>query len=86
MYDQMCNSDREKNCLLIITHRGLYRNLRIPFGPKISPSFFHILMEGTFKQNILMGWVKFYIDDILVHSNPNEEHIQLKREGSGYAV
>ena len=44
-----------KNCLLIITHRGVFRYLRMPFGPKNGPSAFQRLMDRTFEQEILMA-------------------------------
>ena len=79
-YHQMKNSARASNYLHIITHCGVFRYLRMPFGPENGPSAFQRAMDRALHKEIREGWVSVYIDDILVHSNSNEEHIENLRQ------
>lgn len=79
-YHQVRCSTRAQQFLLIITHCGVYRYVRMPFGPKNGPSAFQRLMDRTFEQEIRAGWMTVYIDDIIVHSNSNDEHVTHLRQ------
>ena len=76
----MKTSARASNYLHIITHCGVFRYLRMPFGPKNGPSAFQRAMDRALYKEIREGWVTVYIDDIIVHSNSNEEHIDHLRQ------
>ena len=80
-YHQMRCTDRASNYLHIITHCGVYKYVRMPFGPKNGPSCFQRAMDKTFPQEICDGWVTVYIDDIIVHSSSNKEHVEHLRDG-----
>lgn len=79
-YHQLCCTDRASNYLHIITHCGVYKYKRMPFGPKNGPSAFQRLMDRTFTKEIREGWLSVYIDDIIVHSDSNVAHVDHLRQ------
>ena len=79
-YHQLTNSKRACNYLHIITHMGVFKYLRMPFGPKNGPSAFQRLMDRTFSKEIREGWITPYLDDLIIHSGSNEEHLEHLRK------
>ena len=75
-YHQLRCTDKASNYLHIITHCGVYKYVRMPFGPKNGPSAFQRLMDRTFSKEICEGWMSVYIDDIIVHSSSNADHVE----------
>uniref|UniRef100_A0A1I8BC51 RNA-directed DNA polymerase n=1 Tax=Meloidogyne hapla TaxID=6305 RepID=A0A1I8BC51_MELHA len=61
----------------IITEWGLYEMTRLPFGLKNAPSIFQRVMDKVLKE---MDNVTAYIDDILVHSDNFESHIETLKD------
>ncbi|MBW0550664.1 hypothetical protein O181_090379 [Austropuccinia psidii MF-1] len=66
---------RARKYLVIIVHCGLYEYSIIPFGIKNAHSHFHIMMNEIFPEELSIGWLIIYIDDILVCSKTWEEHM-----------
>ncbi|MBW0529008.1 hypothetical protein O181_068723 [Austropuccinia psidii MF-1] len=62
--------------LRIICHMGIYEYTRMPFDIKNAPSHFQRMMDTTFQQEILQGWIVVYIDDIIIYSERWEDHVQ----------
>ncbi len=56
--------------------RSLYRFTRLPFGIKQAPAHFQKVMETELGQAGCAEFCKVFIDDILVHSNTFEAHIE----------
>ncbi|MBW0530006.1 hypothetical protein O181_069721 [Austropuccinia psidii MF-1] len=54
--------------LRIISHMGIYEYTRISFGIKNAPAQFQRMMDTTFKEEILEGWMIVYIDNIITYS------------------
>ena len=73
-------TERASDYLHIITYCGVYKYVRMPFGPKNGPSCFQRAMDKTFPKEIREGWVTVYIDDIIVHSSSNKEHVEHLRQ------
>ena len=73
-YQQLPLADESKKYVVINTHKGLFRYTRLPFGISSAPGIFQRVME-----NILQGIsnVIVYLDDILLSSATESEHIQL---------
>ena len=69
-----------RKLLRIITHKGIYEYLRMPFGIKNAPAHFQRMMDTIFRQEIMEGWLTIYIDDIIVCSNTFEDHLQRLHE------
>ena len=63
--------DREK--LAFLTPWGLYEWNRMPFGIKTAPMFFQKAMQEVFHD---MPYVLIYLDDIVILSDSEEEHIK----------
>ncbi len=57
------------------TTSGHYEYLVMPFGLANSPSVFQAFMNDIFR-DMLNRWVIVYIDDILIYSNTQEEHVR----------
>ena len=74
VYQQLPLADESKKYVVINTHKGLFRYTRLPFGISSAPDIFQRVME-----NILQGIpnVIVYLDDILLSSATESEHIQL---------
>jgi hypothetical protein len=79
-YHQFKCTERASNYLIIITHCGMYRYKRMPFGPKNGPSVFQRTMDRTFCKEIREGWMTVYIDDIIIHSQNTEDHAKHLRQ------
>ena len=73
-YQQLPLADKSKKYVVINTHKGLFRYTCLPFGISSTPDIFQRVME-----NILQGIpnVIVYLDDILLSSATESEHIQL---------
>ena len=71
-YLQMHVDEKSRELLTIITHKGLYRYCRLPFGITSAPAIFQRAMD-----QILSGLsgVQCYLDDILVTGKTDEEHL-----------
>ena len=71
-YNQVCLDAESRKYATVNTHRGLYRYTRLPFGIAPAPAIFQQIME-----RILQGIpnVLVYIDDILVTSKNEAEHL-----------
>jgi hypothetical protein len=62
---------------VIDTHKGLFRYTRLPYGIASAPGIFQRMMES-----LLQGipGVTVYIDDILISSATEEEHLKALEE------
>ena len=70
-YLQIPTDDESSKLFCICTHRGLFKNQRLPFNVKTAPVVFQQVMD-----TMLAGrdFATAYLDDILVKSNTIEEH------------
>ncbi|MBW0528014.1 hypothetical protein O181_067729 [Austropuccinia psidii MF-1] len=64
------------NLLRIICHMGIYEYTRMPFGIKNASAHLPRMMDTIFQEEILEGWMVVYIDDIIIHSETWEDHVQ----------
>ncbi|MBW0466614.1 hypothetical protein O181_006329 [Austropuccinia psidii MF-1] len=62
--------------LRIICHMGIYEYTRMPFGIQNAPAHFQRMMDTIFKEELLEVWMVVYIDDIIIHSETWEDHVQ----------
>lgn len=72
-YWQVPVAEEDKDKTAFITHRGLFRFNRMPFGLCNSPSTFERLMERVL-QGLQWQVCLLYLDDIIIFSNSIEEH------------
>ena len=72
-YLQMQVDEKARALLTIVTHKGLYRYCRLPFGITSAPALFQHVMD-----QILCGLagVQCYLDDILVTGKTEQEHLK----------
>ena len=59
--------------LTIVTHKGMYRYRRLPFGVTSAPAFFQRAMD-----QILSGLpgVRCYLDDLLITGPDEQSHLR----------
>ena len=72
-YLQLPLEEASQECVVINTHKGLFKHHRLPFGVSTAPSVFQRVMDTVLQD--LKGVVAF-IDDILVTGETEEEHLQ----------
>ncbi len=70
---RICEGDEWKTAFS--TTSGHYEYLVMPFGLANSPSVFQAFMNDIFR-DMLDRWVIVYIDDILIYSDTQEEHVR----------
>jgi transposase InsO family protein len=58
------------------THQGLFEYNRMPFGLKNAPATFQRAMDDIFHAELREGWLRVYIDDILIYSPTFEKHLE----------
>jgi len=68
-----------------LTHEGLFEPTVMFFGLTNSPATFQMMMNTIFCQEVALGWLSVYMDDIAIHTSqrPNEmeeEHQMRHRE------
>ena len=71
-YMQLVLDDISSDYFAIITHRGVFRLKRLPYGVKSAPSIFQRTME------ILLSGIPgvcIYLDDILITAENDEQHM-----------
>ena len=69
---QLVLDDISRDYFAIITHRGVFRLKRLPYGVKCAPSIFQRTME------ILLAGIRsvcIYLDDILITAENDEQHM-----------
>jgi hypothetical protein len=57
------------------TNKGLFEPLVMFFGLTNSPSTFQAMMDAIFREEIAEGWLKVYLDDILIITKEVEKII-----------
>lgn len=70
-YHQVLLAEESRDITAFITHEGLFRFLRVPYGLCSAPSAFSKLMSLVLKG--LKG-VQNYLDDVIVYGRTQEEH------------
>jgi hypothetical protein len=60
-----------------ITNKGLFEPTVMFFGLTNSPATFQMMMDAIFVEELLLGWLVIYMDDILIatHDDP-EFHVK----------
>ena len=72
-YLQISVEEEHRKYLVINTHAGLYRYMRLPFGIHSSGAIFQKFLSQLLKK---FENVQVYLDDILICSNSKKEHDQ----------
>ena len=70
-YLQIPVGEEYSKLLCINTHRGLYKFGRLPFGVKIAPALFHLVMDTMLSD---LDFAVAYLDDILMNNQNVEQH------------
>jgi hypothetical protein len=75
-FHQNVVEESSRKFLRIICHLGIYEYLRMPFGIKNAPAFFQRMMDTEFSKELREGWLKVYIDDLILFHTTWEEHLE----------
>lgn len=73
-YLQLELSEASKKLLTVNTHKGLYQYERLPFGVSVAPSQFQCVMDKVLSG---MKGVVCFLDDILISSKDEAEHLRI---------
>ncbi|MBW0488598.1 hypothetical protein O181_028313 [Austropuccinia psidii MF-1] len=74
-FHQNVVTPRARKYLRIVVHCGVYEYFRMPFGIKNAPSHFQRIMNEIHPDKLSEGWLRIYIDDIILCSKTLEENI-----------
>ncbi|MBW0563593.1 hypothetical protein O181_103308 [Austropuccinia psidii MF-1] len=64
------------NLLRIICQMRIYEYTRMPSGIKDAAAHLQRIMDTIFQEEILEGWMLVYIDDIIIYSETQEDHVK----------
>ncbi|MBW0543868.1 hypothetical protein O181_083583 [Austropuccinia psidii MF-1] len=67
--------DNSKKLPRIIVHCGIFEYLRMPFGIKNAASHYQRMMNTIFPEELSVGWLIIYIDDIIICSESWDSHL-----------
>lgn len=70
-YHQLPLHEDSRDLTAFITHKGLFRYCRVPYGLASAPSAFQKMMETVLKG---LSGVRNYLDDVIVTGPSLEEH------------
>src|SRR6267142_1678782 len=84
-YNNICIKEGDEWKAAFLTHEGLFELTVMFFGLTNSPATFQMMMNTIFRQEVALGWLSVYMDDITIHTKrrPNEteeEHQARHRE------
>jgi reverse transcriptase-like protein len=54
------------------TSEGLFKPTVMFFGLTNSPATFQMMMDNIFRDEIAQGWLKIYMDDLIIASEEDE--------------
>lgn len=74
-YHHVCMNEEDIYKIGFCTRCGHYEFLVVPFGPTNAPTIFMCLMNNVFHP-YLDKFVIVYVDDILIYSHNEEEHVE----------
>ena len=78
-YLQIKVHEQSRDYTAFVTHSGMYRYKRLPFGISTAPAQFMSIMNDLFRKYLYKS-VLIYLDDIICFSETLEEHLQLLQE------
>ena len=78
-YHQIKVHEDSKDMTAFVTHSGMYRYSRLPFGLVNASAHFMSCVNDLFRKLLYKG-VLVYLDDILVYSETFEEHLSLLQQ------
>ncbi|MBW0512276.1 hypothetical protein O181_051991 [Austropuccinia psidii MF-1] len=67
-FNHSFSTTHARKLLRIIDHCGLYRNLKMPFDIKNSPSHYQAMMNTIIPHKLSEGYLIIYIDEIIIFS------------------
>ncbi|MBW0532333.1 hypothetical protein O181_072048 [Austropuccinia psidii MF-1] len=65
-----------RKLLSIISHCGIYENLRMPLGIENAPSHYQRMRNTIFPHELSEGWLMIYIYDIVICSETWQLHLE----------
>jgi hypothetical protein len=72
-YHVKYKDNKSKEVMAFITQDGFYQFTRMNFGGASAPKQFQRIMEKIFRKEIDEGWLRVYIDDIMMKAENGEE-------------
>jgi len=74
-FNNVCIKPRDKRKVAFRTNRGLFELLVMFFGMTNSPATFQTIINNIFQNLIAEGIVVVYLDDILIFTKTEKEHM-----------
>jgi reverse transcriptase-like protein len=71
-YNNICIKEGDEWKATFKTSEGLFEPMVMFFGLTNSPATFQTMMDDIFQDEITQGWLKIYMDDIIVTSEEDE--------------
>ncbi|MBW0508268.1 hypothetical protein O181_047983 [Austropuccinia psidii MF-1] len=67
---------KTRKLIRIITNCGIYEYFRVPIGIKNAPSHYKRMRNTIFPTELSEGWLRIYIDDIIICSDSWSLHLE----------
>ena len=80
-YQQLTLDEESRKCVVINTHKGLFKYTRLPYGISSAPGIFQGVMDNWLQG---LSGVAVYLDDILVTGATEEEHLRTLEKVLGW--
>ena len=71
-YNNICIKEGDEWKAAFLTPQGLFEPTVMFFGLTNSPAMFQMMMNTIFQAEVMEGWLSVYMDDIAIHTKPQE--------------
>jgi hypothetical protein len=79
-YNNICIKEGDKWKAAFLTHEGLFEPTVMFFGLTNSPATFQMMMNTIFCQEVALGWLSVYMDDIVIHTKWQNEETEVEHQ------
>ena len=79
-YHQILLDKKDRHKSAFTCHKGLFQYKRVPMGLTLSANYQQRHIEIALRDCINKGFCQAYLDDVIIHSNNDQEHLEHIRQ------